>query len=84
MSTAHEFAALFARLEYEGFSEALRRAVEDRRAWRDESVQLRVGERHLRGILRGLNPDGHLQLDRQGTLESFGAGEIEGLKPDTP
>lgn len=44
--------------------------------YRDQSVQLFLGEQQVSGVVRGINPQGGLVLERNDTLEVYMGGEI--------
>lgn len=43
---------------------------------RDRPVQVRIGDRVVNGVARGISADGELQVVADGTLVSFNAGEV--------
>ncbi len=44
--------------------------------YRNQSVQLLLGEQRVTGVVRGINPQGGLVLERAGELEVYMGGEI--------
>lgn len=44
--------------------------------YRDKPVQLTLGEQQISGVVRGINPQGGLVLERNDTLEVYMGGEI--------
>lgn len=44
--------------------------------YRDKSVQLLLGEQRISGVVRGINPQGGLVLERDNALEVYMGGEI--------
>lgn len=65
--------------EHENLSHAVLADLHTHLAWMNEPVSLRIGERAITGICRGLDPTGALRLTVEGRTRAYDAGEVEQL-----
>lgn len=76
----HAVAAALGRLDAHGLTGSDRDAIEDRLAWRGETVSLRCGGEVVRGEVRGLAGDGQLVLQTAEGLRTVRSGEVSRLR----